>query len=274
MGMDGAMRAALVALAMAGTAPAAMAQNAAPAPAAEPAAASSALAAIAARGVLRVGLTGDYKPFSIVDKSAPEGMAGIDVDMAASLAKSLGAKLELVQTSWPHLMADLLADKFDIAMGGITITLPRAKTAFFSDPVMKGGKTAIARCADKDKFASLGEIDRPGVRVIVNPGGTNESFDKANLHQAQIVTFPDNARIFEQLVDGKADVMITDGVETRLQQKLHPELCAIHPDAPFNTSELAYMLKQDTAWQQYVDQWLRISNETGEHAAIVKKWLD
>ena len=48
--------------------------------------------------------------------------------------------------------------------------------------------------------------------------------------------FRDNAAIFDELVAGHADLMITDGVEARLQQKLHPGLCAIHPDAPFTVS--------------------------------------
>ncbi len=229
---------------------------------------------VLARGALRVGLTGDYKPFSIVDKSAPLGMTGLDVDAAQTLAQSLGVKLEIVQTAWPHLMDDLLADKYDIGMGGITITLARQKTALFSTPVMRAGKTAIARCADKDKYPTLAAIDQPGVRVAANPGGTNESFDRANLHAATIVPFPNNATIFDDLVAGKADVMITDGVETRLQQKLHPELCAINPDHPFNTSELGYMLPRDPVWKAYVDQWLAISTETGDRAKLVSKWLD
>ena len=37
-------------------------------------------------------------------------------------------------------------------MGGVTITLPRLMTAFFSNPVMRAGKTPIARCTDKDKY--------------------------------------------------------------------------------------------------------------------------
>ncbi len=235
---------------------------------------TSRLDLIIARGTLRVGLTGDYKPFSIVDKSAPLGMTGLDVDAAQSLAQSLGVKLEIVQTAWPHLMADLLADRYDIAMGGITITLARQRTALFSTSVMRAGKTAIARCANASKYGSLAAIDQPGVRVAMNPGGTNETFDRANLHQATIVPFSDNAAIFADLVAGKADVMITDGVETRLQQKLHPELCAIHPNHPFNTSELGYMLPRDPIWQAYVNQWLAITNDTGDRQKLVAKWLD
>jgi cyclohexadienyl dehydratase len=233
---------------------------------------ASGLDAILARGTLRVGLTGDYKPFSFRDPQSGS-VTGLDVDMAQALADAMGVKLEIVPTAWPRLMADLTGGAYDIGMGGITITLARLKTAYFSAPVMRAGKTPIARCADQAKYQTLAQIDRPEVTVITNPGGTNESFDRANLHAAKIVVFPDNATIFDQLVAGHADVMITDGVETRLQQKLHPELCAIHPDAPFTTAELGYMLPRDAALKFFVDEWLHEMDQSGQHARLVGRWL-
>jgi cyclohexadienyl dehydratase len=232
----------------------------------------SKLDAILTRGTLRVGLTGDYRPFSLRDKDTG-AFTGLDVDMAQSLAKGLGVKLELVQTAWGALLPDLSADKFDLAMGGISVTLDRQKAAYFSIPVMRTGKTPIARCADAAKFATLADIDKPGVKVITNPGGTNERFDRAALKQADIVVFADNAKIFDELVAGHADLMLTDAVETRLQQKLHPELCAIHPDAPFDFSELAYLLPRDATLKDFVDQWLHLSVETGEYGRLTDKWL-
>lgn len=237
--------------------------------AAAPARAQSLLDTILARGVVRVGMTGDYRPFSI--KDAAGAFTGLDVDMAESLARGLGVRLEVVPTAWATLLPDLRAERFDIGMGGISVTLDRAKTALFSAPVMRTGKTPIARCADQARFGTLAEIDRPGVRVITNPGGTNERFDRANLHQAEIVLFPSNAAIFDELVAGHADVMLTDAVETRLQQRLHPELCAIHPDQPFDVSELAYLLPRDPALKAWVDQWLHLSAETGEQGRITAK---
>ena len=239
--------------------------------AAAPARAQSVLSEILSRGTLRVGLTGDYRPFSI--KAADGTFTGLDVDEAEALAKGMGVTLEIVPTAWPTLMPDLLARKFDVAMGGITITLDRAKTAYFSAPVMRSGKTPIARCTDKGRFDTLEQIDKPGVKVIVNPGGTNERFAKARVHQAEIVMFPNNATIFEEIVAGHADVMMTDAVETRLQQKLHPELCAVHPDQPFDTSELAFMMPQDMPLQHFVDQFLMIEQESGGRAARLAKWL-
>ena len=84
------------------------------------------LDAIVGGGALRVGLTEDYRPFSFADASGK--VEGIDVDMAMSLAQSLGVRLEIVKTSWSTLKSDLETNSFDIAMGGITITLDRQKT--------------------------------------------------------------------------------------------------------------------------------------------------
>jgi cyclohexadienyl dehydratase len=240
--------------------------------AAMPARAQTMLDTVLARGTLRVGLTGDYRPFSLKDPAGK--FTGLDVDMAESLAKAMGVKLELVPTAWPTLMADLQAGRYDIGMGGISVTLERAKTAMFSAPVMRTGKAPIARCTDRDRFTSLAEIDKPGVRVIVNPGGTNERFARANIKHAEIVVFPNNAAIFDEIIANHADVMMTDAVETRLQQKLHPELCAVHPDAPFDFSELAYLLPRDAALKAFVDTWLHIQSETGEQRRLSAKWLE
>ena len=240
--------------------------------AALPARAQAVLDGIISRGTLRVGLTGDYRPFSI--KDAAGTFEGLDVDMAESLAKSMGVKLEIVPTTWSTLMAGMTEGKYDMAMGGISVTLVRSKTAIFSAPVMRAGKTPIARCTDKDRFNTIADIDKPGVRVIFNPGGTNETFARANIKHAQMVLFPTNATIFEEIVANRADVMMTDAVETRLQQKLHPELCAIHPDKPFDFSELAYLLPRDMILKHYVDQWLHIVDATGERARATAKWLE
>ncbi len=234
--------------------------------------AQSRLDDIIARGTLRVGLTGDYRPFSLLDKDTGV-YGGIDVDMAKSLADALGVKLEIVPTTWATLLPDIAADRFDVGMGGISITLPRQKAALFSQPVMRTGKAVIARCSERDRYVSLAAIDRPGVKVLVNPGGTNERFDRTNLHQAEIVPFPDNTRIFDELANGQGDVMITDAVETKLQQKLHPNLCAIHPDQPFDFGELGYLLPRDMVFKQFVDQWLHITQENGSQARLMETYL-
>ena len=47
------------------------------------------------------------------------------------------------------------------------------------------------------------DFDKPGVKAIVNPGGTNERFARGSLKQAEIVVFPDNTKIFDEIATGK-----------------------------------------------------------------------
>src|SRR5947207_1559940 len=90
---------------------------------------SPTLARIQAAGVLRVGTTGDYTPFSLLQ---PDGSyQGADIEMAHDLAERLGVQISFVPTVWVELLDDFLADRFDIAMGGITVTAARAEKAFF-----------------------------------------------------------------------------------------------------------------------------------------------
>ena len=222
-------------------------------------------------GKLRVCMTGDYKPFTFYRPD--QTFEGMDVELATLLAKSLGVEAQFVKTTWSNLMNDFIA-QCDIAMGGVSITLERQKKAAFSAPTMVDGKAPVVRCADKDKFRNFDLIDQPGTRAIVNPGGTNERFARAHYKRATLTLHPDNVTIFQQIVDGKADVMVTDASETMWQSKLHPELCPVNPQQPLQFAEKAYMLPRgDLAFKEYVDAWLHLAKATGEYQQVFDKWL-
>jgi cyclohexadienyl dehydratase len=222
------------------------------------------LAAIKADGTLKVGMTGDYPPYSV---RGPDGQfAGADVTMAAELARSLGVALVIVPTAWKTLQADLAADRFDIAMGGVSVTPDRDAAGDFSIPVLHDGKRPIARCADKDRYTSIDAIDRPGVRVVVNPGGTNERFARANLNHAALSEHPDNRTIFDEIAAGHADVMVTDGAEVDYQARLHPGiLCPATVADSFDHFDKAYWMTRDPALKQTVDAWLKASLAAGQY---------
>jgi hypothetical protein len=107
---------------------------------------------------------------------------------------------------------------------------------------MVNGKAPITKCENVAKFQTVADIDKPNVTVIENPGGSNERFARANFKQAKIVIFPDNVTIFDEILKGNADVMISESVETIVQQKLRPGLCAVNPDKPLQYGEMAWLL--------------------------------
>jgi len=231
----------------------------------------SRLDAVLKTGALRVCTPGDYKPFALAKGDA--GYEGIDVDLVQSMAKALGVEAKFVRTSWPKLMDDFV-DKCDLGVGGISITLDRQKRAFFSDPYMVNGKAPITRCENVQKFQTIADIDKPGVTVIENPGGSNERFARANFKQAKIVIFNDNTTIFDEILKGNADVMISESVETITQQKLRPGLCAVNPNRPLQYGEMGYLLPRgDVVFKAWVDQWLHLAKATGEYDRTVDGWL-
>ena len=234
---------------------------------------STLLDAIPRRGVLRVCTTGDYRPFSHLDPKTGT-YSGVDIEMAQDLAKSLDTKPRYIATTWAKLVDDLAGGRCDIGMGGVSVTLPRARAVYFSEPTRTDGKTPIVRCTDKDKYQTLKQIDRPGTHVIVNPGGTNEEFARAHIKQAPIKVHPDNTTIFDEIIAGRADVMMTDASETRYQAKIHPELCSVHPDKPFSFSEKAYALPRgDDEFKAYVDQWVHLSTHDGTYQKYEDAWM-
>jgi len=222
-------------------------------------------------GTLRICSPGDYKPFSL---AKPDGtFEGLDVDFANAMAKALGVQAQFVKTSWPKLMDDFI-EKCDIAVGGISITLERQKRAFFSNGYMVNGKAPITRCENVAKFQTVADIDKPNVTVIENPGGSNERFARANFKQAKIVIFDDNTTIFDEILKGKADVMISESVETIVQSKLRPGLCAVNPDKPLQYGEMAYLIPRgDATFKAWVDQWLHLAKATGEYDRTAANWL-
>lgn len=223
--------------------------------------------------VLRVGTTGDYPPFSWRDPATGQFL-GSDIDQAQALAKSLGRRVQFVPTTWRTLQADLSAGRFDIAMGGVSVTPERSARGYFSRAYLQDGKTPIARCADVDRFQSIEQINRPAVRVIVNPGGTNDRFARAHLYQASLTVFNDNTAIFDEILEDRADVMVTDAIEARLQQRLRPGLCAVHPERPFDHSTKAYWMVRNAKLRKQVDGWLATSLASGSATRTLDKWLE
>lgn len=231
------------------------------------------LDAVPDRGELRVCTTGDYRPFTHLDPKSGK-YSGIDVDLARDLAKSLDAEPAFVATTWKNLVGDLSSGRCDVAVGGVSVTLERAREVYFAEPTREDGKTPVVRCEDKDKYRTLRQIDRPGTTVVVNPGGTNEEFARENIEQAEITVHPDNTTIFEEIIEGRADLMMTDASETLYQAEIHPELCSVHPEKPFTFSEKAFAVPRgDEQFQEYVDQFVHLAKKDGTYDRYEDEWM-
>ena len=202
------------------------------------------VAEIVERGTLLVGTTGDYRPLSFCEVDGTYWGFGIEV--AQAIANYLGVGINFVKTSWPTLTADVLTEPqlFDLAIGGITITETRQETMLMSEGYLANGKTILCRATDADRFHSLADIDKPEVRVMVNPGGLNEKFARANLLYANISVHERNEEIPSLIAQGEADVMITEITEAPYYVQTDTRLAAPLLNEPFTHGEIGVLMQK------------------------------
>ena len=224
-------------------------------------------------GVLRVGTTGDYQPMSFLDP-ATGTYVGFDAALAEDLAESLGVKVEYVPTSWPTLMEDTLAGRFDMALCGITITDARKEQALMSDGYLGNGKTVLCRKEDADTYTSLEAVNRPEVRVMENPGGLNEKFARENLPEAQLIIHDVNEEIPGLIAQGEADVMITEILEAGYYCAKDERLAAPLINDPFTHGQLGVLMpKGSEALLEYVNEFLANERESGRLEELAQQYI-
>ena len=227
------------------------------------------VAEILDRGTILFGTTGDYRPLSFCQPkeqreqsqacldsaesrlrsavSQPDGTYwGFGIDIANEIARRLGVNIEFKKTSWPTLTADVLAEPqlFDLAIGGITITDARRETMLMSEGYLANGKTILCRASEADRYKSLADIDKPEVRVMVNPGGLNEKFANENLTHANIIVHQKNEEIPTLIAEGAADVMITEITEAPYYVQTDQRLAAPLLNAPFTHGEIGVLMQK------------------------------
>ena len=83
------------------------------------------------RGVLRVGFS-SFVPWAMQDKNGE--FVGFEIDVAKRLAKDLGVELQLVPTKWAGIIPALMAGKFDVIIGSMSVTPERNLKANFTVP--------------------------------------------------------------------------------------------------------------------------------------------
>ena len=231
------------------------------------------LAEIRERGVLRVGTAGDYQPMSFLDPGTNQ-YTGFDAELAEDLAASLGVEIEYVPTSWPTLMEDTLAGKFDIAVCGITITDARKEQALMSEGYLGNGKTVICRAEDAGRYVSLDAINRPEVRVMENPGGLNEKFARENLPDATLIIHDVNQEIPGLVAAGEADVMITETMEAGYYAGQDSRLAAPLIHEPFTKGQLGMLMpKGSEDLLDYVNAFLEQEKASGRIDELAEQYI-
>ena len=93
-------------------------------------------------GTLKVCIWPDY--FAISYRNLRTGvLQGIDIELSKSFAQDLGVAVQLVDTDFARLLADIEARKCHVAMMGVGVTPQRAERVAFSRPYLLNSSGVI-----------------------------------------------------------------------------------------------------------------------------------
>ena len=236
---------------------------------ATPATAGAVLDRVQSSSNLRVCIWPDYYGVTYRNPRNQQ-LVGIDIDLSADFARELGVKLQYVESSFPKLIEDLVADRCDIAMHAVGVLPARAEKLKFSQPYLQsdiyGVTTRSARLKTWD------DIDKPGVQVAVQAGTFMEPVMAAALKQAKMVVIKPPVTREQELEAGRVDVFMTDYPYSRRLLDNADWARLIAPPKPFFVLPYAYAVKPgDEAWLKRVDDFVAAIKRDGRLEAAAKR---
>jgi len=188
---------------------------------------SGKLKKVVTSGKLVVGLQKNYFPFEIDPNDAER--PGIDIELIQRLAGSLGVRFELRYGTIRTLLNDVDSGRVDIAFGGISSNLARARRVSFSEPYLVTSPALLLARSITTSESESTEFDRTTIRnfddlrklgalrIGVMKGTTNEAFlssdETFEIHT--IVPFTDRTRLVDALRKGEIHALFGDEVNLR-----------------------------------------------------------
>ena len=210
------------ALALAATASVLAACGSSPTTASDPSVSVSALpvdaqlhaalpAAVAAAGVIKVGIEAQYPPFESLAADNTT-IVGLDADLGAAIGQVLGVKWQFTNASFDSLLPSLKAGRYDLVQAAVTDTKVREKEYDFVDYFLTG-QSIVVKKGNPDGIHGIADLcGRP---VAVLRGSTQETmlngFNTAQCKSKpiQITSLQTDKDALLQVQTGRADASFT-----------------------------------------------------------------
>ena len=224
------------------------------------------------RGVLKVGMTGDYYPMTFREPGSDQ-FKGHQVDAAEELAKDLGVKLEIVATDWKTIITGLQAGKYDIAMSGTSMSLARAKVVALTDPWGLNGFVPIVLRKNAAQYTSWDDLNKAERTAGVTLGTTMEDYIRAELPNAQMKRVEAPGTGWQEVLAGRVDYTVTTLIEASGLQERYKDLEMVFPNQARSSLPMAFLAPiEDTVWLNYLNKWIFLKKTAGYFDGLNKKW--
>lgn len=159
------------------------------------------------RGVIKVGINTDSKPFGFLDKEGK--IIGYDADLARYITQYIlknPDKVEFVPVTPSNRMLKVSTGEADIVIATMTITPQREEIIDFSIPYDSAGQALLVK--SNSKITSIGDLSGQNVGVI---WGTTAEKNLLNLAPtANIMGFKSYHDAYAALKEGKINAITSD----------------------------------------------------------------
>ncbi|MCP4022187.1 MAG: transporter substrate-binding domain-containing protein [Desulfobacteraceae bacterium] len=232
----------------------------------------STIESIVKSGELRVGFESGYQPFEMTNKKGE--YMGFDVDMAKALAKSMGVKWVPVNLAWDGIIPALTTKKFDVLIGGMTITQERNLAINFSDPYIVVGQAVLLNKRHEGKIKSYKDLNDPKYVIVSRLGTTGEQAAKKMLPKANYKAFEAEAEAAMEVIQGNADALIYDLPFIEKIQAQHGAGKTIALSEPFTFEPLAMAIRKgDPDFLNFLNNFIRQYKGDGKWQRSYNKWF-
>ena len=168
---------------------------------------------------LVIGMELNYPPFEMTDKSGTP--TGVGVEMGRALCDYLHRPIQIENMPFEGLIPALKTGRIDLIISSMTATDERRKSIDFSDPYLNTGLAILTK--KSGPIQGIGDLDRPGVNVVVKTGTTGETYARTHFKNASILAFQQDTACALEVVQGKADAFIYDQMSIYQFAKKHPD---------------------------------------------------
>ena len=214
------------------------------------------------RGSLKVGMS-TFVPWAMRDQDG--NLIGFEIDVATKVAEDMGVKVEFVPTAWSGIIPSLIAKKFDIIIGGMSITPQRNLTVNFTVPYAHSGQQMAASTQLAGDFKTREDFNSSKVTIACRRGATPCKAAQDMFPKATVRRFDDDAQAFQEVVNGNAHAMISSAPKPRFWSDAHPTKVFL----PFGNENLtqgdeAFALRKgDHDALNFFSNWITINTSNG-----------
>ena len=224
-------------------------------------AAAGVLETIKKRGAIRVGMS-TFVPWAMRDKNGE--LIGYEIDVAKQLAEDMKVKAEFVPTAWDGIIPALLAGKFDVVIGGLSITPERNLTVNFTLPYANSGIHLVANKELAAGFKSLEDFNKPDVVLAVRRGATPATVAKRLMPKATLRQFDEDALALQEVLNGKAHAFITSTPTPAFEALKHPDKLFLPIPEPFVQGAEGFALRKgDPDALNFFNNWILLRQQDG-----------